>query len=459
MKTKKIAILLLSAAITVSSLVGCTKTQPTNTDGTKKPEETKQKVVFWGGQFGSNKIFDRFKEETGIDYEYPVNFVDNAKLVAAIASGAPPDAAFVYMSDVPKLAAANAIRPIDDYIKDGSIKWDDYYDWAVGLGMYNGKHYALNWDISTQVLYYNKKMFEQAGLDPNKPPKTWQELYDFSKKLTKFDSKGNLVQRGYQAEWWKAGVLTFQEEAITPGWKPADPYTVNLNSPIRTEAWELVKSLYQLQGGEEAVKKAQDAGVKFGLEFDTTAMKIDDIQWPYQIYTEQYPDMDFGIAPVPSKAGAKNAMAMDATWALVLPAKSKNPELGLAIAKWLATSGLFAGEKKALEADPSAYWTMPLANKKYTETIIKEYLPQVTNEKLKNRELYKFDLITKIAVPVTKSPVDFGKAEDEAWQKFYKGEVSAKEAIASVEEKNKKAVENFIKEKKAMGVWQENQTK
>ena len=51
---------------------------------------------------------------------------------------------------------------------------------------------------STVVLYWNKELCKEAGLDPEKPPKTWAEQLEFAQKLTKRDAAGNVTQWGIQ---------------------------------------------------------------------------------------------------------------------------------------------------------------------------------------------------------------------------------------------------------------------
>ncbi len=58
----------------------------------------------------------------------------------------------------------------------------------------NGKLYCMPFNSSNAVLFYNKDLFRKAGLDPNKPPKTFEEVLEYAEKLTIKDDKGNIVQ-------------------------------------------------------------------------------------------------------------------------------------------------------------------------------------------------------------------------------------------------------------------------
>jgi len=61
-----------------------------------------------------------------------------------------------------------------------------------------GKTWGVPFQRSTVVLYWNKDIFKEAGLDPQRPPATWQEMLEMSKKLTKKDAQGNVTRWGMQ---------------------------------------------------------------------------------------------------------------------------------------------------------------------------------------------------------------------------------------------------------------------
>ena len=66
----------------------------------------------------------------------------------------------------------------------------------------DGELYAIPYQNSTPLLYYNKEHFKEAGLDPEKPPQTWAELVDAAKKLTKADRMGFGLPEGYDYMGW-----------------------------------------------------------------------------------------------------------------------------------------------------------------------------------------------------------------------------------------------------------------
>lgn len=85
---------------------------------------------------------------------------------------------------------------IDEYFETWEGK-DDILEAVLANGTYNGSIYGLGYSVTPYVFAYRKDLFEQAGLDPAVPPKTWEELADFARKLTIKDDSGEITQAGF----------------------------------------------------------------------------------------------------------------------------------------------------------------------------------------------------------------------------------------------------------------------
>ncbi|MGA8401623.1 MAG: sn-glycerol-3-phosphate ABC transporter substrate-binding protein UgpB [Stellaceae bacterium] len=107
--------------------------------------------------------------------------------VAAYRAGNPPDIVQVFeVGTATMMAAKGAIKPVYQLMKDADEPFSpDSYLPAV-TGYYStpdGKMLSLPFNSSTPVVYWNKDEFKKAGLDPDKPPKTWPETFEAAKKL------------------------------------------------------------------------------------------------------------------------------------------------------------------------------------------------------------------------------------------------------------------------------------
>ncbi len=102
--------------------------------------------------------------------------------------GPPPDVAVSLSTDIYSLKDGDYIIPLDDYIKTADPAYiTDFYDAFMANSKDGGKVYGIPFQRSTPVLYYNKDLFKEVGLNPDQAPKTWTEMVDDAKKLTKPD--------------------------------------------------------------------------------------------------------------------------------------------------------------------------------------------------------------------------------------------------------------------------------
>jgi multiple sugar transport system substrate-binding protein len=105
------------------------------------------------------------------------------KFSTALAGGDVPDIVAVDLIYVPAYSAAGQMTDITDLAKSLPF-FDKLSPSHVRLGSYDGKVYALPFNAEGSVLIYNKNLFKKAGLDPEKPPTNWTEMYEYVKKIT-----------------------------------------------------------------------------------------------------------------------------------------------------------------------------------------------------------------------------------------------------------------------------------
>ena len=106
------------------------------------------------------------------------------KVQAAVQAKKLPDIAVSLSSELFIYRDMGAIQPLDDLIKadhDGQQYINDFYPAYLQNSQSDGKTWSIPFQRSTVVLYYNKDMFQQAGLDPNKQPTDWDELREDAK--------------------------------------------------------------------------------------------------------------------------------------------------------------------------------------------------------------------------------------------------------------------------------------
>lgn len=133
-------------------------------------------------------------------------------------SGNPPDIAVLLVIDYLTLRRLDAIYPLDEFIEaEGGEEFLADFDpaWLDGARV-DGSIWSMPFQRSTPIFYYNQDHFEAAGLDPNRPPETWDELLEFAQKLTIRDNAGNTVQWGVgmPTESWFLQAFTMQNDGM-----------------------------------------------------------------------------------------------------------------------------------------------------------------------------------------------------------------------------------------------------
>lgn len=200
---KKICMLL--AGTMLAGSLGTTGFAQEETTTTESMELTMYFPVSVGG--GPDALIDdlcaQYHEENPnitINPVYAGSYADTrTKVQAAIKGGNTPDLAIMFSIDLYSLLAMDAIADIDSFCTtEEDQQWlDGFYDGFMMNSRDGETTYGIPWQRSTIVLYYNKDAFEAAGLDPEQPPTTWDELYEDAQKLTIIEN-GQTTQYGIQ---------------------------------------------------------------------------------------------------------------------------------------------------------------------------------------------------------------------------------------------------------------------
>jgi multiple sugar transport system substrate-binding protein len=104
---------------------------------------------------------------------------------ARLQGGTQADVFYGYMTDLQQVLDAGAAEDITQYVNAENIpNWDSVLDSVKNPFIEDGKVYGIGYSAYTMGLVYNKKLFTQAGLDPAKPPATWQELATAAKTIS-----------------------------------------------------------------------------------------------------------------------------------------------------------------------------------------------------------------------------------------------------------------------------------
>ena len=136
-----------------------------------------------------DKLIDAFEAENPDINVIHTNFPYaqyRTKVAASVAAGEGPDVVQLYYGWLDDYLSAEILQPLSkENFPDHMI--ESKFFPMVSTMKVNDNYYALPTAVRSLGLFWNKKIFREAGLDPNKPPKTLDELIDYAKKLTKRD--------------------------------------------------------------------------------------------------------------------------------------------------------------------------------------------------------------------------------------------------------------------------------
>ena len=147
-------------------------------------------------------VADFQKENPGIKVNSIYSGTYQESLVKALTahkSGTPPVTSVLLSTDMYTLIDDDAIVPFDGLASSAEDQaWlNSFYPAFMANSRTGGKTWGIPFQRSTIVLYWNKELFKEAGLDPNRPPANWKEMAEYAQKLTKRDAN-NTTQWGVQ---------------------------------------------------------------------------------------------------------------------------------------------------------------------------------------------------------------------------------------------------------------------
>mgnify|MGYP000973819265 CR=1 FL=1 len=137
----------------------------------------------------------------------------SAKLMQAIAANNNPEICMLDRALIPQYAPLNALEDLTPYAEKDKVDIDDFISGLMAFSKVDGKLLSLPFNRSTPVFYWNKTAFKEVGLDPDTPPTTYDELYQYAEKLTKVEN-GKTIRYGFEmiidSGWYLMGMIQQQ---------------------------------------------------------------------------------------------------------------------------------------------------------------------------------------------------------------------------------------------------------
>lgn len=317
--SKRISAVIM-AAVTLLAVTACGAGGQSKDDGKTEGASGTEPVTltFWNGFTGADgevlkKIVDDFNatNEKNITIEMDImpwaNF--NEMLPPAISSDTAPDFALMMDKDMPQYVKNGALRPMDDFWEFEGVDKSDFNESSIKMGILDGTQYAIPMQVQSFYLYWNKDIFEAAGLDPEQPPTTWDELAEIAPQLA--DPANNVS--GFLVPD-NIGNVLFSWILSNGGTVLNEDYTEStINSPENLEVLTTIQNIVLEQGGPTVISNPEIFNLLYAGQLGMAVAP------PFVVSGLQTNEINFGVAPIPQKAESDEKVAVAEAVSFVVP--------------------------------------------------------------------------------------------------------------------------------------------
>jgi ABC-type glycerol-3-phosphate transport system substrate-binding protein len=275
------------------------------------------------------------------------------KMMLATAGGVPPDIAGLWAMYLTSYVENNALMPLDKLAREAGLREDNYIPVFWQMCTQKGHLWALPTTPTVTALHWNKKMFRAAGLDPEQPPRTLEELEQFNERLTRRGADGSLEQIGHLPQepgWW---TRDFSNWFGGPVWDGGGRLLLD-EQPSRDHfRWA---ATYPQRFGGDDMNRLRGAFGNFASPQNPffngkVAMIVQGVWMDNFIRQYAEPDFEYGVAPFPAPAAQPGPPVSIADCdVLVIPNGARHPKEAMEFIAYTQTRAamekLCLGQKK-----------------------------------------------------------------------------------------------------------------
>jgi multiple sugar transport system substrate-binding protein len=303
----------------------------------------------------------------------PFGDIWTANIAAVAAGSGMPDVIVEDRPKLPQLAAQNVESSLQDLAQRDGVTGSNFWPFTWQQTLYKDQTYGIPWETDVRVLFYDKNAFQEAGLDPNKPPKTWDELWSYADKLDKKNADGSYARIAFMPLWNAGPDIWGYTNSVD--WAPNGQPKVNQPGAVQTFEW--IKKWVDRYGGWQKIQNFQagfSAPPNDMFMSGKVAMVVDIAGYSSQLnfYRPQYTgadgkkaNMDWAVsdAPYNTKPGMwsggfalsipRGAKNRDAAWEFIKCATSAQAQASWARDTYAIPANMAAAKDPTLMADPN----------------------------------------------------------------------------------------------------------
>lgn len=335
---------LVALLLTISTLLSaCGKAQP--------EEKVLRVWITWGDNPAQlQSLFNRYGEANNLRVEVTAP-VEEERILTALSGSNPPDVLVLSGGDLVKsYARQGLVEPLNDWIQTTGIDLNDVFPAPLNQCDDNGTYLCLPWGTDIYALFWNKDLFEDAGLDPERPPQTMEELVEFADRLTIRNADGTLSQIGFVPDFsWSH--LDLYVRMFGGFWYNEDGTELTLNSQPMIDALLWEQQFYTKYGPQNVLNFAAALGGYMspdqGFYAGRVAMMVDG-EWQVgpNFISHFRPELNYGVAPFPPPADypeRAGTAVVQGTVALI-PSGVQDKEAAARLLAWMMSPEIVAEE-------------------------------------------------------------------------------------------------------------------
>lgn len=279
--------------------------------------------------------------------------------------GMAPDVVLLGGPWATEFISMRALAPVNQYVSQHVL--DNFLESALAPVTRGDNVYGIPWEGATWGLFYRKDLFEEAGLDPNKPPTTWEELLEYAQKLTG-DGRWGLV---FPAGSWEATdyFMPFMWQAGNPVESYVDGrwHSHFLEDSALTAVQFYYDLIHRYGVTPQSIVNMDWEQAKTAFVSGTAAMMFNG-GWVISTIKNSNPELDGKWGTAMSPAGPGGVAAYGYPNYLHIPAQSRNKEAAGKFVEFLtdASDGPSYAEQIAIRIS-SLFWTQSFMGLPYAQ--------------------------------------------------------------------------------------------
>lgn len=300
---------------------------------------------FWGSPVRRNAIRrvvaiceDQLPDVQITETFKPWGDIWTANIAAVAAGSGMPDIIVEDRPLLPQRATDQIATNLQPFIEEDGFDTSVFWPFTWQETLYQGDSYGIPFETDVRVLIWNKQAFEEAGLDPNQPPQSWDDLETYADALDIQNEDGSYARIGF-FPLWKTGVEFW---ARTNGWQQVVDGVPNYNDPAFIETLQWVKDWIDRYGGWQEIQNfaAQYAAPPNDLFMSGATPMITDVAGylsqlnfyrpTVELASGDTVSMEWGVANIPYNTEPAN---WSGGFALAIPMGAENPEAAWEVIK------------------------------------------------------------------------------------------------------------------------------